>query len=65
MDKTVLGRYYAFADTSDLEKAQMSIQFELDQRAERDAVHDREVARHEALAAEVAEVLKEAARETV
>jgi hypothetical protein len=65
MDKTVLGRYYAFADTEDLEKAKMSIQFELDQRAGREANGLREKERHEELAREVADVLKAAAEAKV
>jgi hypothetical protein len=63
MDKTVLGRYYMFADTSALEAAVLSLQFELDQRAQRDAVATHEKERHEQLAQEIADALKAASKE--
>jgi hypothetical protein len=37
-DTTVLGRYYLLAPTEELEKAVKSLQFELEMRANRDAI---------------------------
>lgn len=40
-DTTVLGRNYLLAPTEAIQAAVLNLQFELDQRAERDAVHQR------------------------
>lgn len=54
-DTTVLGRYYAFATTEEIETAVKELRFELDQRSRRESVADQVAATRAARLAEVQE----------